>query len=343
MSLRGVPRGDRCRHSSDTGNGRRAVLRAILLAPWWTASWPAHAQGARKQHTLAYLGEGQDNAPTWILKHLYPLGYVEGDNLAVVVRLAGTPNQLPALAAELVKLKPDVIAVSNGGIAEIVHQSTKTIPIVAIGAGQLEGTAGVRSLAKPGGNVTGIQLNTHELIGKRLELLWRAVPDLRRVAVLRGVPFDGPRFTIPRDATEAVAAKLGIRVRYFQFHDSDDLARVFEEMVRERDQALVVWNNPHLNVHRKEIHGLAMKYRLPAVYNTFSTVPGEFMIYAPRGLDYLREAALYIDKILKGANPGDLPIGTPARNRLVINLDTARALGLTIPQSLLLFADEVIE
>jgi putative tryptophan/tyrosine transport system substrate-binding protein len=189
-----------------------------------------------------------------------------------------------------------------------------------------------------------VQVNSRELIGKRLELLWEAVPDLHRVACLRGVGFDGPRFDIPRNATEAVASKRGIRVRYFEFQNAQDLARVFEEMAKERDQALLVWSNPLLNRQRQKIFELTMKYRLPAIYNVFSGgVPGEFLVYAATNDELVREGALDVQKIFKGANPGDLPIGKPTKVKLVINLKTANALGLTLPQSLLLYADEVIE
>jgi putative ABC transport system substrate-binding protein len=235
-----------------------------------------------------------------------------------------------------------VIAVPSAGIAEAVLKSTKTIPVVALNAGQLQAEPSVKSLAKPGGNLTGMQLHSPELIGKRLQLLQEVVPDLRRVAILRGVPFEGPVFELYRDATDAAAAKLGIRTGYFQFNQPEELTNVFERMAKQKDQALMVWGNPHLNAYRRQIFELTMRYRVPAIYD----VPGygeELLVYAATTDDVLREGALYVDKILKGAKAGDLPIGQPTKFKLVVNLKTAKALGLTIPKDLLLRADEVIQ
>jgi ABC-type uncharacterized transport system substrate-binding protein len=187
-----------------------------------------------------------------------------------------------------------------------------------------------------------MQLHSPEVIGKRLQLLKEVVPDLRRVEVLRGVPFEGPGFLLYRDATDAAAAKLGIRARYVQFEKSADLDRLFEEVVREREQALLVWGNPHLNAHRKQIFDLTLQHRLPALYDVRG-YSEELLVYAAKLDDVHREAASYVDKILKGANPGDLPIGQARSFELVVNLKTAKELGLTIPQALLLRADEVIQ
>ena len=317
----------------------------LLAAPLRT-----EAQQAEKVYTIGYLGQASKSdamapgAPfATLLKNLRDLGYVEGRNLRVESRFAeGRPEDLSALAAQLVRANPRVIAVVSAGLAEIVLQHTRTIPIVALLAGQLEAEESVKSLAKPGGNLTGMQLHSPELIGKRLQLLQEVVPGLRRVAVLRGVPFEGPGFALYRDATDAVAAKLGIRPRYIQFEKPGDLDRLFEEMATERDQALVVWGNPHLNAYRKKIFDLTMQYRLPAIYD----VPGyaeELLVYAAKRDGVQREAATYVDKILKGANPGDLPIGQPTEFELVVNLKTAKALGIEIPASILARADEVIE
>ena len=301
-------------------------------------------------YTLGYLGQGaKSDAPATgnrlpgLLRNLREFGYIEGSNLTVESRYAeGHPEELAPLAAELIKANPQVIAVSSAGIAEVVLKYTKTIPVVALTAGQLQAEPSVKSLAKPGGNLTGMQLHSPELIGKRLQLLKEIVPDLRRVAILRGVPFDGPGFELYRDATDAAAASLGIRTRYFQFDQPEELPSVFERMAKEQDQALIVWGNPHLNAYRQQIFQLTMRYRMPAIYD----VPGyreELLVYTATIDDVLREAALYVDKILKGAKPGDLPIGQPTRFKLTINLKTAKALGITIPQSLLLRADEVIQ
>jgi putative ABC transport system substrate-binding protein len=317
----------------------------VLIAPL-----VAGAQQARKTYTLGYLSQGaksdslaSGNYLPRLLGNLRELGYTEDRNLTVESRFAeGHPEKLAPLAAELVKLKPQVIAVSSAGIAEVVLKYTTTIPVVALSAGQLQAEPSVKSLAKPGGNLTGMQLHSPELISKRLQLLQEVVPGLRRVAILRGVPFEGPGFELYRNATDAAAVKLGIRTHYFQFDQPEELPGVFDRMAKEQDQALVVWGNPHLNAYRQRIFELTMRYRLPAIYD----VPGyreELLVYAATFDDVQREAAAYVDKILKGAKAGDLPIGQPTKFRLVINLKTARALGLTIPKELLLRADDVIQ
>ena len=242
----------------------------------------------------------------------------------------------------LVQAKPELIAVPSAGLAHVVLEHTQTIPVVALSAGELQAEPSVRSLAKPGGNLTGMQLFSPETMGKRLQLLQEIVPGLRRVAVLRGVPWTRPGYELYRDATATAAAKLGIRVRFLQFETIDDLTRLFDEMVREQDQALLVWGNPHLNGYRKEIFDLTIRNRLPAIYDV-RVYPPDLIVYAAKRDDVWREAATYVDRILKGANPGDLPIGQARTFELIINLKTAKTLGLTIPQPLLLRADEVIQ
>ena len=158
---------------------------------------------------------------------------------------------------------------------------------------------------------------------------------------MRGSPFGGAGFELYRNATDAAAEQLGIRTRYFQFDQLQELRTAFEQMAKEQDQALIVWGNPHLNLHRKEIFDLTLRYRMPAVYDVRG-YEGELLVYTPKLGDVLREAALYVDKILKGAKPGDLPIGQPTKFELVVNLRTASTLGVTIPQAVLARADEVI-
>jgi putative tryptophan/tyrosine transport system substrate-binding protein len=322
-----------------------SVTGALLALPL-----PAEAQVARNAYRIGYLGEGSKASALadggtlgMLLQNLRTLGYVEGTNLTLESRFDdGRPEVLGALAAQLVQAMPDVIAVPNAGLANIVLEHTKTIPVVALNAGTLEGESSVRSLARPGGNLTGMQTHSPETMGKRLQLLQEVVPGLRRVAVLRGVPFRGRAFALYRDATEDAAAKLGIRVRFVQFETINDLNVRFEEMVREQDQALLVWGNPHLNGYSKEIVDLTIRHRLPAIYDVRVYQP-DLMVYAAKRNDLAREAATYVDRILKGAYPGDLPIGQARSFELVINLQTAKALGLTIPQSLLLRADELIQ
>jgi ABC-type uncharacterized transport system substrate-binding protein len=328
---------------------RRAFLGALLGGTLGVAI-SVHAQDTARPYVIGYLGQGSrsearapGNPLPTLLNNLRALGYVEGQNLVVEARFAeGRPEALSVLAAQLVSANPRVIAVTSAGLAEVVLKHTKTIPVVALGAGQLEAEPNVRSLARPGGNLTGTQLHSPELIGKRLQLLREVVPGLRRVAVLRGVPFEGPGFVLYRNANDSAAAKLGIRARYVQFEKPADLERLFEEMARERDQALLVWGNPHLNAYRKQIFDLTLRYRLPALYDVRG-LPEELLVYAAKLDDVQREAATYVDRILKGANPGDLAIGQAKSFELIVNLRTAKALGITVPQSLLLRADQVIQ
>ncbi len=327
---------------------RRAFVAGVgvLLA----TPWAAQAQVPGRVYRIGYLGQGSKaseltdgGALERLLRNLRALGYFEGTNLVVESRFAdGRPEVLGTLAAELVRAKPELIAVQSVGLARAVLEHTRTIPVVALGAGELQAEPAVHSLAKPGGNLTGMQVFSPETMGKRLQLLREVVPGLRRVAVLRGAPFEGPGFVLYRDATATAAAKLGIRVRFVQFETINDLNRLFGEMVSQRDEALLVWGNPHLNGYRKEIFDLTIQHHLPTISDV-RVYPPELMVYAAKRDDVWREAATYVDRILKGASPGDLPIGQPRTFELIINLKTAKLLGVTIPQPLLLRADEVIQ
>jgi putative ABC transport system substrate-binding protein len=311
------------------------------------------AQSGGGAHRLGYLGLGpkadareRDLVLAGLLRRLGELGYVEGRNLQVDLRFAeGRPDDLSALALQLVQARPDVIAVGSAGLAEKVLEHTSTVPVVALQAGQLQAEPRVQSIRRPGGNLTGMQLHSPEMIGKRLQLLRDLVPGLRRVAVLRGVPFEGPGYLLYRDANEAAATQLGIQTRYLQFRSAADLDALFAEMAGEQVQALLVWGNPHLNAHRRQIADLALRYRLPALYDVRypEIAADELIIYSAKISDVQREAASYVDRIFRGAKPGDLPIGQARVFELVVNLRVARAIGLSIPKSVLLRADEVIE
>jgi putative tryptophan/tyrosine transport system substrate-binding protein len=334
---------------------RRPFVGLLALWPWSQALVaPAlFAQVTAGRYTLGYLDQGSianardpGNALTVLLKALSGFGYVEGRNLEVEARFAdGRPEDLSALAMQLVQARPQVIAMRSAGLAEKVLEHTESVPVVALSAGQLEAVHGVQSIRRPGGNLTGMQVHSPELIGKRLQLLKEIVPGLQRVAVLRGVPFDGPGYHLYRDANEAAAARLGIRARYLQFRTEADLEALFSMMANERDQAVLVWGNPHLNLHRPQIAELALRTRMPVLYDVrYPGVPSnELMLYGPNVPEVWREAATYVDRIFCSARPGDLPIGQARVFELVINLRVAKAIGLTIPKSVLLRADEVIQ
>jgi len=265
---------------------------------------------------------------------LRELGRVEGQNIAVEYRYAeGKFERLPDLAAELVRLKVDVIVTSSDPAIRAVKQATTTIPIVMAVTGDPVGTGLVASLARPGGNITGLSLLAPELAGKRLELLKETLPRLSRVAVLWNSPSVAMRHTF-REA-QVAAGVLGLTFLSLEVQGNpEDFERVFSTVPRERPDGLFVTLDPFTRLHRRRIVELAVKHQLPAIYEHREFVGVR---------DLWRRAATYVDKILKGAKPADLPVEQPTRFELVINLKTAKTLGLTIPRSILIRADEVIQ
>jgi putative ABC transport system substrate-binding protein len=274
------------------------------------------------------------------------LGYVEGRNFVLEFRDAeGKLERLPALAAELVALKVDVIMVGGTLAALAAKQATTTIPIVFASAVDPVADGLVTSLARPGGNVTGLSALAPELAGKRLELLKQAVPGVGRVAVLWQPGGFGERTVndLRREADVAARA-LGVRLQFFEARGPDDFDRAFSDMANARASATTLLGGTMFLIERRRLVDLAAKNRLPAVYGLREYVDaGGLMSYGPNNADLFRRAATYVVKILKGAKPGDLPVEQPTKFELVINLKTAKALGITIPQSVLGRADEVIQ
>ena len=308
------------------------------------------AQQAAKIAQLGYLGTDRAASPHLreaFRQGLRDLGYVEGRNLVIEYRYSeGKPEWFAALAAELVALKVDVIVASSTPAALAAKQATRTIPIVLTGAGDPVTSGLVTSLARPGGNVTGLSILSPELVGKRLELLTQAVPGVSHVAVL-WQPGGGLGERTEKDmlkGAEVAARALGVRPQFVEARGSADFDRAFSDMTRARAGALTVLPSPMLNNERRRLVDLAAKNRLPAVYplRVFVDVGG-LMSYGANLADMFRRAATYVDKILKGAKPADLPIEEPTKFELVINLKAAKALGLTIPQTLLQRADQVIQ
>jgi len=321
--------------------GTGAVLLAGPLA--------AEAQQAAKVARIGYLAPNLAASPhnhEAFRQGLRDLGYVEGRNLVIEYRDAeGKLERLPALAAELVALKVDVIVAPNTPAAVPAKQATKTIPIVFAVAGDPVGSGLVTSLARPGGNVTGLSNLALELVGKCLELLTRAVPGVSRIAVLwhPGVFPERTEKDLLKGA-EVAARALGVRLQFVEARGPADFNRAFSDMTRARAGALTVLPSNMFISERRRLVDLAAKNRLPAVYPWKEFVDaGGLMAYGPNYDDLFRRAATYVDKILRGAKPGDLPVEQPTKFELVINLKTAKALGLTIPRSLLLNADEVIQ
>jgi putative ABC transport system substrate-binding protein len=276
-------------------------------------------------------------------QRLAELGYVEGRNLVIDFRTAGgEPDRLPALAAELVGLRPDVLVAVSTQSVLAAKRATQTIPIVFGAVGDPLGTGIVQSLARPGGNFTGVSLLNAELSGKGLQLLKEAVPAASRVAVLWNS--ENPLHRQVRAATEAAASTLKVRLQLLDIRGPDDLPKAFDAITRQRAEALLVLPDAVTLAHRKPILDFASSRRLPALYPFREMVDeGGLMCYGASLAESLRQAADYVDKILKGAAPGTLPILQPTRFDVLINLRAAKALGLTIPPALLLRADQVIE
>ena len=272
-------------------------------------------------------------------------GYVEGQSIAIEYRFAeGRLERLPALAAELVRLKVEVIVTWGPGISA-AKDATTTIPIVMASTLDAVRWGLVASLARPGGNVTGLTGISFDLIGKRLELLKEALPNISRLALLRYVESQtapGAGALLVKEAEETAQA-LGMSLHILEVRDPDDLESAFAAMARERADALYGVESALLHTQRIRIIALATQHRLPTMFwrRTFVDA-GSLMSYGPSQPDMWRRAATYVDKLLKGAKPADLPVEQPTKFELVINLKTAKALGLTIPPTLLFQADEVI-
>jgi len=326
--------------------GARTVVLALgLLA----AALTAEAQQAAKIARIGYLASNVSASPHLneaFRQGLRDLGYVESSNLVIEYRDAeGKFERLPALAAELVALKVDVIVAVGTLHALAAKQATGTLPIVFASAADPVTDGLVTSLARPGGNVTGLSLLVPELVGKCLEQLKQAVPGVSRVAVLWQPGGLGER--TEKDmlkGAEVAARALGVRLQFVEARGPADLDRAFSDMTRARAGALTMLSTPMFGSERRRLVDLAAKNRLPAVYPFREYVDaGGLMSYGPDLADMWRRAATYVDKILKGAKPADLPVEQPTKFELVINLKTAKALRLTIPQSLLRQADQVIE
>ena len=326
---------------------RRAFVSgalALLAAPL-----AAEAQQAGKVYRVGILGnvpltdaEGQH---LWggFIQGLRALGYVEGRNLTIEHRSSeGRYERLPALAAELVRLRVDVIVVPADQNALAAKQATQTIPIVMAGNADPVSAGVVASLARPGGNVTGLSIAAPEITGKQLELLREMVPRISRVGF-----FWHPGNPSTEDAMRlghVAARSLRVQLQAVPVRGPDDFEEAFAAINREHVEALLIPVDGLFVLHRTRIVNLAAKNQLPTMYPQSGYVEaGGLIVYAPSLYNSFRRAAVYVDKIFKGAKPGDLPVEQPTKFELVINLRTAKALGLTIPQSLLLRADQVIE
>jgi putative ABC transport system substrate-binding protein len=320
----------------------------LIAGTLFSAPLAAESQQAAKVPRIGALGGSAAFSPLReaFLQGLRDLGYVEGRTAVIEYRYDDDKlERLPASAAELVALKVDVIVTGSTPAALAAKQATKTIPIVFAAAIDPVADGLVTSLAQPGGNVTGLSTLGSGLVGKRLEHLKQVVPGVTRVAVLwqPGAVPERTEKDMQKEADVAARA-LGVRLQFVEARGSADFDRAFSDMTRARAGALTVWGNQLFFTERSRLVDLAAKHRLPAVYAIKEAVhAGGLMSYGTDIADMFRRQATYVDKILKGAKPADLPIEQPTKFELVINLKTAKALGLTIPQSLLQRADEIIQ
>jgi ABC-type uncharacterized transport system substrate-binding protein len=277
------------------------------------------------------------------LQGMRELGYIEGKNFVVEARFAdGEGAALPGLAAELISGKVDVIVATGTPVTLALRKATRTVPIVSTVSSDPAGDGSSTSLARPGGNITGLSNFAPELSQKQVELLTACVPKLSRLAVL--VNPSNAEHSGRLKLVESAARKVGMRVLAVHGGTPDEITSSFGAMARDRAEAVLILGDTFFLQQMRRIADLALKYRLPSVFlNPELVEAGGLMSYGPNFTDNFRRAASYVDKILKGAKPADLPIEQPTKFELVINLKTAKALGLTIPQSLLLRADQVIE
>jgi putative tryptophan/tyrosine transport system substrate-binding protein len=314
-----------------------------------TAAWPlaAGAQQAEKVPRIGALQVGPSELSARLdplLQGLHELGYTEGKNIAIERRYGEWKlDRLPELAAELVRLKVDVIVAFSTPAARAAKQATSTTPIVALAMGDPVGDKLVASLARPGGNITGTTLLGPELVAKRLGLLTETIPGLSRVAALWHPRVYGEHTGLLTEI-EVAARALGVRLQLVQVLGPNDFENAFSAMSEERASAVIVLPSPMLHGEHRRIVDLAAKSRLPAMYQAREFVDaGGLMSYGANLADLVRRSATYVDKILKGAKPEDLPVEQPTKFELVLNLQTAKTLGLEIPPMLLARADEVIE
>ena len=275
---------------------------------------------------------------------LKELGYVEGTNIVIEYRFAdGNFDRLPALAKELIHLKVDVIVAVVTQASLAARDATKTIPIVMAGVSDPVGSGLIASLARPGGNITGTSSQTSEVVGKSLEFLKEAIPGAGRVVAFWN-PANAVFQTRMLKEAETAAAVLSLQLKAFGVRNTSELDAAFDAIAQERPDALLVLADPFLILHRNRFIEFATKQRLPAIYGTKEhAAAGGLMTYGPNIEGQFRRAASYVDRILKGAKPADLPVEQPTQFELVINLKTAKALGITIPTTLLGRADQVIE
>ena len=322
------------------------MRRREFIAGLGAAAWPVVGRAQHKMPVVGFLNSASsDTSGPWVaafVQRLRELGWIEGHTVAIEVRWAeGRTERAAEIAAEFAQRKVDIIVTYAVPGVRAARQASSVIPIVFAAAGDPVGTGLVGSLARPGGNVTGLSLQQSDLAGKRLELLREVVRDLRRFAIIANV--DNPFAVLEMGEAHAAARTLDLDVATLEIRRAQDIAPMLKSLDGRVD-ALYVVGDPVTNTNRVRIHTLALAARLPAIYNGRENVEaGGLMSYGPNFPDLFRRAAHYVDKILRGSKPADLPVEQPTKFDFVINLTTAKALGLEVSPTLLARADEVIE
>ncbi len=323
---------------------RKTILRFVVVALMLPFGQLAQAQQPAKVLQIGYLALGSRSAGTEaFLQGLKDRGFDEGENVAIEYRwAAGDANRHPALAAEIVGLNPSVIVTGGSEAARAVRRWTNTIPIVIPDSADPVGGGLVENLARPGGNITGLTIMSPQLDGKRFELLKETFPRISRVAVV--IRSANPHREAAVKEMEVGAQPLGLQVRVVAVQEANEIDGMFPLMIRNRVQAFVLIPTPLFTYHRKVIVDLASRSRLPAIYPHRGYVEaGGLMSYAANPSDLYRRAAYFVVRILKGAKPSELPVEQPMKFELVINLKTAKQIGVIIPPEVLMWADEVIK
>ena len=324
----------------------RSTLAVVLAFVLLAAPLAGGTQQAGKLYRIGWIsGLSPSSAPhlsAALIEALRDLGWVEGQNLVIDYRYAeGRFDRLPALMADLLRAKPDVILALGDQPIKAAKDATRAVPIVMIACDAV--AAGlIASLGRPGGNITGVTCISRDIAGKRMELLRESLPNLRRLTVLYNP--DDPGKAVEWIETEAAGRTLGLKMTAIPIRDPKEFQGVFAVVVRNGAEALIILGDPFTVLYARDLVALAAKHRLPTMsaYGEFVT-SGGLMSYGPSLVEMRRAAAVYIDKVLRGARPADLPVEQPTKFELVVNLKTAKALGLMVPQSLFLRADRVIE
>ncbi len=324
----------------------RFTVTIILTFGFFFTALAAEAQHVARPARVGYLGSTPPADPHPFLEGLRPLGWVEGRNVIIEWRhIDGNIERAPELAAELVRLKVDVIVAASPPIVRAVQRATSSIPVVMTAVSDPVGMGFVASLARPGGNITGVTSAIPEgFMGKRLQLIKEAIPNTARVGLLFNAANPLNYAAASSRELAAAAQALKIQLHHLEIRSADDIEKTMTAANLDRVQAVFVVGDPLTYRHRKRIHELAARHKVPTFVPTPEYVEGQALLaYGPSLRDMTRQAAVYVDKILKGAKPADLPVEQPREYQVVVNLRAARALGLTIPPSLVIRATEVIE